>query len=423
MPVSINKILTGGLVTTAVRNVKWNFISEVGGKGLYFLATLLIARSLGAESFGLFMIAQIYVMYAWLLVNLGISMYGPKQVSRASGQESWEIFCDLYTIRLVSGFTVQIIFLLMILYFIEDKETRNVFIASSFYLIFRGAYPEWYFKGKEKFDIVSKANLFVFGFLLFSVFIGVRSPDHATRAAALISTIYLIGTLVLLLHVKTVNDDWSGELKFQFSLNRQLIHLKDSVYFFASGSTSVIYQYIPILLIGSWYGNHITGQFSAAQRLIIYATFVLSTVTIAVYPLLARLHKKDSAKMNQLFNVIFILLSVVSTAVALGTFVYSTELTHFILGEDYGSGVVLKVLVFYLVLRVLRELLVIGINTVGFQSKTVFPFLLGLCVLVVLLSIFRFTWNDSAVLLSTSLACVVAEFCVFLCFVRIWVVR
>src|SRR5260370_36161554 len=65
-----------------LRNADWLFCSEGITKSLFFFANILLARLLTASNYGVLALAQSWVLYAGLLADLGIMMYGQAEAAR-----------------------------------------------------------------------------------------------------------------------------------------------------------------------------------------------------------------------------------------------------------------------------------------------------------------------------------------------------
>jgi O-antigen/teichoic acid export membrane protein len=103
--ITSEKIKVKSVAERVVSNFAWSVLSESLGKGLFFIATLYLARTLGVENFGLFTLAQTFTFYFWGAVDLGTNMYGIRELAK-NKDTAEDIINPLLTLRITVGLAV-----------------------------------------------------------------------------------------------------------------------------------------------------------------------------------------------------------------------------------------------------------------------------------------------------------------------------
>jgi PST family polysaccharide transporter len=399
-------------------NVKWSLLSEVGGKGILFLATIYLARVLGVENFGIFSFGQTMVTYAWLAVNLGTNMYGIREVAQ-NDQSREGTLNELLSIRLSSGFIIFSFFNFLTLMLGSSSAQKMAFFGFSFYLIFRALFTEWFLRGLEKYNYIAIGNLLTFGLFLGACFIFVKDQVHFVRAAFLWSFSWLIGGIALLL--MSAKAQKGIKIKLVFSWNKWWKHLRESLHFTLSGGLSTIYQQLPIFLIGIFSTDYNVGLFSAAHRLIISLVFVFSVYPMAIYPILSDLHIKNRSKFNKIFSIslaMMLFLSFVSTIVIIA---FSEKISVLILGKDYAdASLVLQIVAGFFLLRSVREVFVIAISASGLQRYYTIASVFAVISITMIFFIMNTFFGVNA-LIAASISLSLTEFFVLLIMIRVFI--
>lgn len=417
LPLSINALFLNGTAARVSSNILWSVVSEVVGKGLLFLATIWLARTLKAENFGIFNFGLTLIMYFWLVEDLGTNMYGTRETAKDKLRRN-EILNTILSIRLASGLVMFGIFISLMFFFSRSPVQKLVFLGFSFYLIFRAFYTEWFLRGLEKFKFIAICNITAYGVLLGMVYFFVKHENDVTRASFIWSLAFLVGGALFLF--LTFYRQPGIQFNFVFSMKEWLCHLRESIHFVFAGGLSSLYQNLPIFLLGIFSTNYEVGIYSSAHRVVIAAIFVLSVFPMAIYPILSDFHKSNGDEFKRLFGISSVLMIFVSFLCSALIFKYSRKMVLLLFGQDYaGSVIVLKILAGFFFLRVIRELLVIAISSVGLQKfYSIAAIYSVVCMLISFFVIHYFL--GVSYLISACTSILVTEFGMLLIMFQIW---
>ena len=347
-------------------NFGWSLLGEIGGKGLLFLVTVYLARVLGAANFGLFSFAQAITSYCWMGVDLGVNMYGSREIAKDKATAS-EIINPLITLRLLSGSSLFTLFLIFFSYLYRlDPLKQIVFIGFSFYLFTRALNIDWIMRGFERFNYIAFGNFATFLLMLSSIFIFVKSDKDIVIVSFLWSLCYLFGDLLLiyLLYIKL-------KLSFNIIFDIRLIyhHFKKSIHFTIGNSLLFLYQYLPIIFLGLVASNYEIGIFSAPYRLILSIIYIVSLLPLVLYPTLSELYLSDIKKFLKVYKYLKITSFLTGLLIGLGGLLAADLLIRFLYGPNYEASItIFRIINWFVALTSVRVVYSIAIAVTGLQK-------------------------------------------------------
>ena len=112
----------------AGKNIFWLTISEGLARGTIFLASLYLARVLGASGFGLFSLAVLVGFNLWCIADMGVSAYGIKEVAQNRGKAE-ELLVTLNSMRIFAAASIFIIFVIVLFSLDLTYEKRIVLLC------------------------------------------------------------------------------------------------------------------------------------------------------------------------------------------------------------------------------------------------------------------------------------------------------
>lgn len=324
-------------------NYGWSLVSDVGGKGFLFLVTIYLARRLGVEKFGLITYAQTLAAYFWLGVDLGINMYGAREIARDKPNAA-AIINPLLTLRVAGGLAVFAVFVTVTVLIDNDPVHRMVYLASAFYLITRAVNIDWVMRGLERFEYMALGNFITFAMMLLLTVLLVKDESDVVTASYLWSFCYLLGGAAMLWSLKArVGVCWKPE--FDFSVWR--MHLRESLHFTAAGVLNNLYLYLPIIFVGLFSTKYEVGIFSAPFRVVNAVVFVLSILPLSLYPVFSEMYQTDRRRFDNLLYKFLAVSVVTGLIIGVGGTLLAREITLLFFGEQYLDGVWVLVIIMW----------------------------------------------------------------------------
>jgi O-antigen/teichoic acid export membrane protein len=397
-------------------NFSWSLLSEVGGKGVLFLVNVLLARRLEVENYGLITYAQTIASYFWLAAELGINMYGSREIAKDRANAS-EIVNVLLTVRIVSGFIIFIIFLVISHLMPIPYLQKLVMAGSAFYILTRSINVDWVMRGFESFHIIAWGNIATFLSMFIFMFLFIRNKNDAVLASYTWSLSYLLGGCVLLFFL---TNRFSIKFKPVLRPSVWLSHLKESIHFTLSGSLLILYQYLPILLLGISSTAYEVGLFSSVYKLTLSIVYALSILPLSLYPVFSELFIKDKVKFHRLHRMYTSMSLLLGFIVVVIGNLSASKIVLFLYGASYLESVIFfKITLIYLFLFCFRNSIGIVIAATNLQKYYVFASLSAVISFVIIFKLLtNLFMTPAAVAASVALVC--AEFCLIIILLFIW---
>ncbi len=377
--IASEKIKVKSVAERVISNFAWSMLSESTGKGLFFITTLYLARTLGVENFGIFTLAQTFTFYFWGAVDLGTNMYGIREIAKNKvGVEA--IINPLLTLRITVGFAVFLLYALSLSLIDMPEVKRLVFTGCGLYLLTYAFYPDWIFKGLENFRYISLGSLASSLFFLAATLSFVRGGQNLITASFVWSVSYLLGSSVLFY---CLLRKLGIRFRPDFNFKSWRMHLRESVFFQLSGTLIMLTQYVPVLLLGLFFNDYTVGLFSAPYRIVVFVCHSGFLIMMSVYPVLSDLHDRDNGRFikTQLSFLKLMLPAGLSLAI-IGT-VFGDFIVKTALGEQYlqASGV-FKLIVWLIPIYFIRYVYGTSLQITGKQRLHTASSFAGLLIMV-----------------------------------------
>ncbi|MFN3740906.1 MAG: flippase [Thermodesulfovibrionales bacterium] len=341
------KTLTGRIAS----NLLWSILSEAITKGILFFANIYLARALGVSNFGVYTFAQTITFYIWLAVDLGIGMYGIREIAKDK-EKAGHIINPLLTLRIFSGIIFFLLYTMSLLLIDLPITKRLAFMGCGLYLLTYSLYSDWILKGLEKFKFIALGSLVSSSVFFISILYFVRSSDDLVSASFIWSLSFLPASVSLIYFLQKI---LAIKYSPSFDIKLWLFHIKESIYFSISGVLMTIYQYLPILYLSIFFTSYEVGLFSAPYRLIIAIGASGYIIPMAFYPVFSELYLQDSSEFRKT-HIRFqkIMLSLGIPVGVIGA-LFGDEIINLVFGSQYmQASRVFKMLIWLVPLYFLR---------------------------------------------------------------------
>jgi O-antigen/teichoic acid export membrane protein len=350
-----------------MRNAAWLLCSEGLTKSLFVAANIILARMLSAADYGTLTLAQSWVIYAAMVMDLGIMMYGQAEAARRTDRAATAALArELMPLRALLGALVFIALLGLFPLFTSSRPLRLTMCAASLYLVAQALSAEWLFRGKERFSVVLIANgtgaaLFLAGIAAIAA---LRSDTLVNAALAWSFSAFAMAAVYLAFLPGLVGLPRS--LRIAISFWRR--HARESSFFALSNVISESYRLLPFFLLGFLASAREVGLFAAPLRLVVNAASLGFLVPMAFYPASARLFRERPALFAESRRTLVMTMLVLGVPSAVIGMRVAAPIVTLIFGEPYReSAKILAVLVWLLPLYFVRYVYGATILATGFQ--------------------------------------------------------
>lgn len=316
------------------RNLVWLALGDAVSRGGVFLYALLVARSLGPQGFGVFSLAQSTALYVWIAVDLGVNLYGAREVARAGDQ--WRtVVRELLGLRIAASACMAVVYVTGS-WLLAPEGTFGALALSGAYLVANALSLDWAAKGMECFHLPALGNTLSATLVLVGYVVLVRPEPDPAVAAGVWGVAYLGGAL--LLHL-TVGRGRGGGLRPSFDITAWRGHLSASLWFAASGALLSAMQYAPVLALTLRGSFDDLGRFSAAARVVTVSMSAGFLLPMAVYPSLSRQAAADAGELSAAARRLQGIMLGVGLVAGAALFLAAAPVIHLLYGDLYEGAV------------------------------------------------------------------------------------
>lgn len=334
---------------------------DVVGRGISFITTIYLARTLGVDSYGLIIVALSFLGYATWFADLGLTNIGGREMAKPPlkrvfrAKEIFVLKILLNVIVFVSSFTA--------LQFLNlPKEQKELIESFAYALIPYSFILEWYYNGRQHFGKIAISKILNSSTYLILVFLFVKGSGEIQK----VPYFFVLGSIssALLLGYFSMKEGI-------FELPSRGWHVLKDLFFssltigFGTFFTQMM-QLLPPILIGLVLTTKDAGLYGAAIRIIFIAMMIDRIFVQLLLPNLSQqwLENKEVAKRNlkSIAQIMILVAGIISLSIAIA----SPLIIDLIFGNDYSeSSSLLSILCILLFATLLNSLFSFGLVAIS----------------------------------------------------------
>lgn len=371
---------------------------DVISRGIGFLTTIYLVRTLGVEAFGYVTMALSFLGYQIWFSDLGLLNIGAREVAKDPVKRTFRAK-EIFLAKVALGVIVFLIGLLIIPTLDISDLHKTLFRGFSFSLIPYALLMEWYYNGSQKFGKVALSKITHSLIYLCLVYLMIKSAGDL-ESIPLYYTIGIASSALILGIFSYFEHPFKLTLR-GWNVFKDLLKSASTIgmgWFF----TQMI-QLLPPLVIGFMLSEQDAGIYGAAIR-IIFAAMIIDRIFVnLLLPNLSSqwIENKAAAKRNvQLVSRVMLTVASLLTIFIAISAPYLIELLY---GSEFSeSGAVLSVLSILLFATFMNSLFSFGLVAIGrdreFFKSTVAG---GISTIVLVVS---FSLTDQLILVTLGVA-------------------
>ncbi len=322
------------------RNTLLVGISEFASKGLATLSTILLVRTLGPESYGIYSLALSLTMYFLGFIHSGIYTIGMREISK-NPELTKKYVSNSLTLKFFIA-TVSYLVLALIVWFIDKPlETKSTILLAGLFFLLLIFHIDWVFRGLNRMEIPAIGSILQGSTLLAMLYFLVKSSNDYTVAIGAFLFSWLMSILFSnIMFIKSFG--WATpkyEKNFSLSLVKSAFPISLSLFVIG------LYANVCIFLLSLLRGDYETGVYSAMMKIAVLLLLPNSILQTAFFPELSR------SVVYGNFNILqkrFVLTNfLVGSFVIIGTFGFAEDILLVLYGSRYVVGAtILRILLF-----------------------------------------------------------------------------
>lgn len=324
-----------GWLSRSVRNFSALSAAEAVKVGLNTVATVYLARVLRAEAFGIFGFALAAVAYLTAVVDGGFTIVGTRDVARDRSTVP-ALVRAIVSIRLVLAAAASVLLLGFVVGTDLQPLVRRTLLWSGLSVISTALLLDWVFYGLAEVRAISAAAVMKAAVFLGIVLIAVHEPSDVWVAAVALVGSELVATGWLwAMYVRRFGSlgravDWRG----WFHRWRQALPIS------VGQILRAVNYWFGVIVIGLWLDPVAVGQYTSAQKLMLFLLGFASLYFLTYLPLIAGALERDPGSVGPIISRSFSLTASLTLPLAFGGTVVADEMVRFIYGPDYAASTV-----------------------------------------------------------------------------------
>ena len=299
-----------------------------------FVLTAAIARNLGAEAIGRYLLAYSYYFIFVGIASQGLKILFTRELAREPQKTS---------VYLVSGTCLQLIFSLLsygalvsvvfLLPYSSKTSTLCYIMGLTIIPFALSNVTEAIFQAKEKMHLIAIATVPVY---VLRLIIMIWAMHLKYGIESLAGILFLSETLILIIEWIIITQ----LVKIQWQIDKDFVWntIKISQTFFAIEAIAVISSRIEILILSLLGNEFLVGLFGAILQLIQPFLIIANSLTVAMFPRLSKVVDEGREKQQQITESFIEILLTMGLPLFLGLLFFGKDLLIVIYDSTFAQG-------------------------------------------------------------------------------------
>lgn len=321
-----------------MKSIKKNFI--INGIKIFFnlifpiITFPYISRVLGPIGIGKITFATSITNYFLLFTNLGIPLYGIREIARTRENRLSlsKSFSEILFLNLITTIIGMIIFIIFLQLNLLGNDIK-LFQIMSLNIIFTFIGVEWYFQGIEDYGYITKRSILFKIISIALMFIFVKKKEDIVIYAGILA-LALVGSNVL--------NFFKAKKEVFISLKNVNIkkHLKPILTIFSMNIAISIYTNLDSVMLGYCSSEYSLGIYSASSKIIHLVLGIVTSLGAVLLPRISNyiINKREKELKEILENTLTFLLAL-SIPCVIGIILTADEIIKIFSGNEFIEAV------------------------------------------------------------------------------------
>ena len=330
-------------VKTIFKNLSWLLISQIIASICGFIWTILMARYLGVDKYGIIGFATSLTGILTVFTDLGISTHIVRHIA-TDNDSAPKYLGNAIPLKSIFSVVMIIITLISLIVLKADELTINITLLFAIEIsmksligLINGSFQAFE-EGKYQGIGNTILNVLLLIFIIITIFTdlgiyGIAISYIASNFIALLYTSYILR--------KNITKP-KFELDLEFCKKITLFSLP----FAATSILYSIYYSIDMVMLTNMVGNYATGIYNATYKLISVLTLFYSVYGAVIFPVMSKFFKNDKRLLIISYEKSIKYLMLLMIPLAVGTVFYSLDILQLFYGHEYDAAApVLSILI------------------------------------------------------------------------------
>lgn len=343
----------------------WIISGDILGRGMSFLASIYLARVLGAEYYGLILFGISLLGYANWFSDMGLYQIGSREKAKPPEKRIYRII-EIFNLRLILGVAVLMVSALLLYVIDFDTEQKQVLLGFLISLIPYMFLMEWFYAGKQDFGKITLSKT-----IQGSVYLGlIVLMVHSSNEIHLVPLFYTSGIMLatIILGVFAISDK-----PFSLPSRGSQIYpdlFKSSAVIGLGQLSSQVIQLLPPILIGLFMTFEMAGVYGVAFKVVILVMIIDRVFVQLLLPNLASAWVSSKGETNAKIQMTYRIAVCTGSVVALFTALSSEQLITWLFGDAYMESIyLLKILSLFIGFTFINSLFSFGLIATNHDTE------------------------------------------------------
>ena len=325
------------------KNMSWLLISQIIASICAFIWTILMARYLGVNNYGIFGFATSLTGILMIITDMGLNNHVVRHI--ATNYESAPKYLgNAMPLKSIFGLGTIIITLVILIVMKSNEIVVIVTLLFTLEMIIKSfiGLIDGSFQAFEEGKYQGIGNLILHILLLIFILIAIFT-DLGILGIAIS---YIIANLIAFAFEYYILTKNIVKPKFEIDVEFYKKITIIALPFAVTGLLYTIYYSIDIVMLTNIVGDYATGIYNATYKLISVLTLFYSVYTAVIFPVMSRLFKNDKKLLIISYEKSIKYLMLIIIPIAIGTMLYSSDIIQLIYGHAYNQAAsVLSILI------------------------------------------------------------------------------
>jgi len=299
MPVLKNKIANAKNIFSNNKKVAENYFFmtslQIAGSLIGLLIYPYVIRTLGTSTYGLYVFANSVVSYFIIFISFGFTYPALKAISQNPNdvRAKNEVVSCIFTAKVYMSILALAVYGCLLAVIPLFRQNIYLFAICFAQIIPEILFPQWYFQGVQKMNIVTYIQVFFRVLTIPFIFIFVKKPSDLYVYAIITVSAVVLSSLVCVVYMRLKEN-----ISFYFvSFKKQKKYFQAALPFFLSNSAGTIKEESVTLLIGSFFNMHDVALYDLANKIISIPRMFTMNINKAIFPkFIQNIQTKESIK-------------------------------------------------------------------------------------------------------------------------------
>lgn len=306
------------------KNLGWQTVYQVVATCAPLITSPYLSRVLGADGLGKYSFSYSVILVFTMLAMLGIANYGTREISktRMNRQLYSKRFSEIYTIQIISSFSVLILYLL-----ITVKSNNVLLKIQGLWVINCFIDINWLYSGLELFETTAIRSLIIKVLNISMIFLFVHDVSDLKNYTLIMAGSGVLGNVILCIGLR-------NRVSFvKIKLSDAFKHIKQILILFIPVAAASIFHLMDKVMLGMTSTTAESGYYFNADRLVNIPIMIVNGLCTVMLSRMSSI--SDDSEFKKIYNTYSELIYFTGIAMAFGIAAVAQEFVPIFFGNGY----------------------------------------------------------------------------------------